>query len=195
MQLSSWVKSRSVVSSFIQDGLDVKMLTGDGAGGANAIAEEVGLSGKNIRYQFLPEDKLHFVSSMLGLSKRKGNLFIKKELFVFVGDGVNDAPALAVAEIGVAMGAGAALSMEFSDINLMDSNLSKLPFSMEIGKKVLTTVKENIFSTVLAKSVVIAFTFAGKMILLGAMTADVGPMLLVSMSGMKLLPSTSSGVS
>ena len=187
-------EARNVVSILRQDGLNVMMLTGDGAGAANSIAEEVGLPQTSIRYQFLPEDKLHFVASMLGFSKLKGSLFTRKELLLFVGDGVNDAPALAVADIGVAMGAGAALSMEVSDVTLMDSNLSKLLFSMKIGKKVLRTVKENILFSVLAKFVVIAFTFAGQMTLLGAIAADVGVMLLVSLNGMKLLPSSASEV-
>lgn len=82
-------EARSVVTTLISDGFNVMMLTGDGDGAANAIAKKVGLPDESVRSQFLPEDKLHFVSSMLGLSKRKGNLFSKKELLLFVGDGVN----------------------------------------------------------------------------------------------------------
>ena len=184
-------EARSVVTTLTEIGVNTMMLTGDGEGAAISIGEEVGIPQENIRYQFLPEDKLHFVASMLGLSKRKGNLFSKKELLLFIGDGVNDAPALTVADIGVAMGAGAALSMEVSDVTLIDSNLSKLLFSIETGHKVLRTVKENILLSIIAKIVVIALTLDGKMNLLGAITADVGVMLLVSLNGMKLLPSQS----
>jgi Cd2+/Zn2+-exporting ATPase len=99
-----------------------------------------------------------------------------------------DAPALAVADVGVAMGAGAALAMEMSDVTLMDSNLSKLLFSIKMGTKVIMTVQENIFFSVFVKMLVIALTFAGKMTLLAAIAADVGVMLLVSLNGMKLLP-------
>ena len=99
-----------------------------------------------------------------------------------------DAPALSVADIGVAMGEGAALAMEISDVTLMDSNLEKLLFSIKIGTKVIMTVQENIAFSIAAKLVVIALTLAGKMTLLGAIASDVGVMLLVSINGMKLLP-------
>jgi len=99
-----------------------------------------------------------------------------------------DAPVVAVADVGVAMGAGAALAMEMSDVTLMDSNLSKLLYSIRMGTKVVMTVQENIAFSVAIKLIVIALTFAGKMTLLAAIAADVGVMLLVSLNGMKLLP-------
>mmetsp|Transcript_23968 Transcript_23968/g.29147 ORF Transcript_23968/g.29147 Transcript_23968/m.29147 type:complete len:152 (+) Transcript_23968:121-576(+) len=89
---------------------------------------------------------------------------------------------------GVAMGAGAALSMEISDVTLMDLHLSKLLFAIETGAKVIKTVKENIFLSTISKFLVIALTFPGKMTFLTAIAADVGVMLLVSLNGMKLLP-------
>ena len=86
------------------------------------------------------------------------------------------------------MGEGAALAMEVSDVTLMDSKLDKLLFSIKMGTKVVTTVKENIAVSIAAKIVVIVLTFAGKMTLLGAIASDVGVMLLVSINGMRLLP-------
>lgn len=86
------------------------------------------------------------------------------------------------------MGEGAALAMELSDVTLMDSNLSKLIFSIKMGRKVIMTVQENIAVSVIAKLIVIFLTFAGRMTLLGAIASDVGVMLLVSINGMKLLP-------
>eukprot|EP00586_Coscinodiscus_wailesii_P017130 CAMPEP_0172519442 /NCGR_PEP_ID=MMETSP1066-20121228/291418_1 /TAXON_ID=671091 /ORGANISM="Coscinodiscus wailesii, Strain CCMP2513" /LENGTH=1043 /DNA_ID=CAMNT_0013302033 /DNA_START=55 /DNA_END=3186 /DNA_ORIENTATION=+ len=182
-------EAKDVITELVNErGCNIMMLTGDGDGAARAIAEEVGLPGECVRSQFLPEAKLHFVSSLLASSKRTGHIFSEKELLLFIGDGVNDAPALAIADIGVAMGAGAALSMEISDVTLMDSHLSKLLFAIETGAKVIKTVKENIFLSTISKFLVIALTFAGKMTLLAAIAADVGVMLLVSLNGMKLLP-------
>ena len=181
-------EAKGVISALLDDGVNILMLTGDSHSAAKVVASEIGLPEENIRSHFLPEDKLHLVSSLLDVSKRKGNAFSKKQLLLFCGDGINDAPALSIADVGVAMGEGAALALETSDVTLMDSNLTKLLFSMKIGKEVIVTVQENIAISVTVKLIVIALTFAGKMTLLAAISSDVGVMLLVSINGMKLLP-------
>ncbi len=134
----------------------------------------------------LPEDKLQFVESL----KRPERIAIcgQKRYVLFCGDGVNDAPALAAAEIGVSMGEGAAVALEMSDVTLMDSRLTKLPYVIQMGQRVLRTVKENIIMSFFAKLVVILLTFIGRMTLWSAIAADVGVMLLVTLNGMKLLP-------
>eukprot|EP00970_Alexandrium_tamarense_P003170 scaffold480_cov234-Alexandrium_tamarense.AAC.1 len=181
-------EAHDVVSSLVENGIEVIMLTGDGDGAAQAVGKEIGLPKSSIQSQLLPEDKLHFVSSLKGSPSNKyASLSGEKKLIMMVGDGVNDAPALAIADVGVAMGQGAALAMEMSDVTLMDSNLSKLLFSMKIGAKVITTVKENIVFSLVANSIAVVLTFAGKMTLLLAIASDVGVMLLVTLNGMKLL--------
>eukprot|EP00804_Cyclotella_cryptica_P008496 CCRYP_003996-RA/>CCRYP_003996-RA protein AED:0.18 eAED:0.18 QI:0/0.66/0.42/1/0.66/0.42/7/144/820 len=167
-------EAHHVVTALMDNGVKVVMLTGDGEGAALAVGEEIGLPDSSIQSQLLPEDKLHYVSD-------------QRNLVVFVGDGVNDAASLAVADVGVAMGHGAALALEMSDVTLMDSNLNKLLFSMKMGTKVITTVKENIIFSLVANATAIGLTFAGKMTLLLAIVCDVGVMLLVTLNGMKLL--------
>jgi len=178
----------AVVSSLLESGVEVIMLTGDGQGAARAIGKQIGLDESCIQSQLLPEDKLHYVSSLKGSSSnRHPSLSGKKKLILMVGDGVNDAPALSVADVGVAMGEGAALAMEMSDVTLMDSNLTKLLFSMEMGAKVITTVKENIAFSVVVNLIAIILTCFGKMTLLWAIVSDVGTLLIVTLNGMKLL--------
>ncbi|KAL3801669.1 hypothetical protein HJC23_013174 [Cyclotella cryptica] len=181
-------EAHHVVTALMDNGVKVVMLTGDGEGAALAVGEEIGLPDSSIQSQLLPEDKLHYVSALKDFSSQKSVFFTdQRNLVVFVGDGVNDAASLAVADVGVAMGHGAALALEMSDVTLMDSNLNKLLFSMKMGTKVITTVKENIIFSLVANATAIGLTFAGKMTLLLAIVCDVGVMLLVTLNGMKLL--------
>jgi len=181
-------EAKDVVSSLMQVGIEVLMLTGDGDGAAKAVAEQVGIADSDVHSQLLPEDKLHFVGSMVEPTPTRCAACRPRALVLMCGDGVNDAPALAVADVGVSMGEGAALAMEMSDVTLMDSNLRKLLYSIKMGIKVLLTIRENIVLSLLAKLIVVGLTFAGYMTLLIAIAADVGIMLLVTLNGMKLLP-------
>jgi Cd2+/Zn2+-exporting ATPase len=168
------------------------MLTGDLDSAARAVASRVGIPESAVYSELLPEDKLHLVGASLDRNQRR--LFEVRRV-LFVGDGINDAPALATADIGVSMGEGAAVSMEMSDVTLMDSNLTKLQVVLDMGRRVRRTVRENIALSLLCKLAVVCLTFLGYMTLMYAIASDVGVMLLVTLNGMKLLPSATEAAS
>ena len=181
-------EAREALDDLRSAGIDVYMCTGDSDVTANAVAKEVGIPGLCVNSQLMPEDKVNFVRSLKRPEREQLALLRKKEYVLFCGDGVNDAPALAVVDVGVSMGEGAAMALELSDVTLMDSQLTKLPYVIKMGRRVLRTVKENIVISFVAKLAVILLAFMGKMTLLYAIAADVGVMLLVTLNGMKLLP-------
>ena len=185
-------EAREVIKSLKKLGIEPTMLTGDNMDSARAIGAQVGLCDDHILSQLLPEEKLKFVQNMkdgsAGGSSVFGNPFKPKRLVLMCGDGVNDAPALATADVGVAMGAGAALAMETSDVTLLDSNLDKLLYSLLMGRRVIRKIRENIIFSFIVKAIVVGFTLSGDAHLWAAIASDVGTMLLVTLNSMTLLP-------
>jgi len=153
----------------------VVMLTGDNASIAGAVAAEAGVA--EFRAGLLPREKLEAVREL----KKGGRV-------AMVGDGVNDAPALALADIGIAMGgAGTDTAIEAADIALMADDLARLPYAISLSRKALKTIKQNIAFALLIKAVFIAITFLGYGTLWMAVFADTGASLLVTLNGMRLL--------
>ena len=185
-------EAASVIRTVQDAGIETIMCTGDSDAAAHSVAAEIGIPRAFVNSQLLPEDKLHFVGSLKRPQPKNFLLYWQKRHVMFVGDGVNDAPGLAVADVGVSMGEGAAMAMETSDVTLMDSNLTKLPYVIQMGRRVVSTVHENIMVSLISKLIIVALTFMGKMTLLFAIAADVGIMLIVTLNGMKLLPSRAS---
>ena len=190
-------EAKDVIASFHKLGIDTIMLTGDNTKAATSIGQGLGLTEKQIRSQLLPHEKLEIVKELIEEKKvdsAKSSCLQRRRhgLVLMCGDGVNDAPALAIAHVGVAMGAGAALAMETADVTLLDSNLTKLLKVVKLGRRVNRTILENVVFSFVAKAVVMGFAFAGYSSLWAAIGSDVGAMLLVTANGMKLLPSKKS---
>ncbi|MFZ5645548.1 MAG: heavy metal translocating P-type ATPase [Bacillota bacterium] len=169
--------SRAAVEGLRRAGIEhVVMLTGDNAGTAEAIAGELGIS--QYRAELLPENKLDTIQS---LKRQYGKV-------AMVGDGVNDAPALAAATVGIAMGgAGTDTALETADIALMADDLSKLPYAMDLSRRALKIIKQNIAFALLVKALFIAGTIGGITNLWMAVFADTGAALLVIANGMRLM--------
>ncbi|WP_437348611.1 heavy metal translocating P-type ATPase [Paenibacillus humicus] len=152
------------------------MLTGDNEGTARKIAAEAGVD----RYfaELLPEDKVTAVQRL----QEEG------QLVAMVGDGINDAPALATANLGIAMGgAGTDTAMETADIVLMADNLEKLPHTMKLSRKALQIIKQNIWFSILIKVIALTLIFPGWLTLWAAVMSDTGAALVVILNSMRLL--------
>jgi Cd2+/Zn2+-exporting ATPase len=154
----------------------VVMLTGDTQLVAEAIGEAVGID--EIHASLLPEDKLDAVAAM----QRDGHTV------AMVGDGVNDAPALATADIGVAMGAaGSAVAVETADIALMGDNLMKLPESVSLAKRTVNVMRQNIFIALATVVALLVGVFAGGVTMSIGMLVHEGSVLVVILNAMRLM--------
>ncbi|WP_455662691.1 heavy metal translocating P-type ATPase [Pradoshia sp.] len=152
------------------------MLTGDNKRTAEAVAKQVGV--KDVCAELLPEEKLSF---MKDLRKEYGHV-------AMIGDGVNDAPALAAASVGVAMGgAGTDTALETADIALMADDLDKLPYTIQLSRKALKIIKENIIFSLGIKALALILVIPGWLTLWIAIFADMGATLIVTLNSLRLL--------
>ncbi|GLI95848.1 hypothetical protein LMG27198_48400 [Methylocystis echinoides] len=152
------------------------MLTGDNRVTAEAIAREVGVD--EVYAELLPEDKVKKIDELVG---RYG-------VVAMVSDGVNDAPALARASLGIAMGAiGSDAAIETADIALMTDDISRLPWLVHPAKRTLAIIRQNIAFSLGVKAIFMALTFAGLATLWGTIAADVGASLLVIANALRPL--------
>ncbi len=159
---------------------DIIMLTGDRKEVAEAVAEELGIS--RVYSSLLPGDKLEKVEDLL---KKNTD---KKHKLVFVGDGINDAPVLARADIGIAMGGlGSDAAIEAADVVIMNDEPSKIAKGIRLAKRTLAIATQNIVFALLVKVVVLTFTVFGMVNMWAAVFADVGVTLLAIANAMRNL--------
>ena len=155
------------------------MLTGDAQGAAQAVAAQVGVD--EVHAQLLPGDKVDQVERLLKEKRPHRTL-------VFVGDGVNDAPVLSRADIGVAMGAmGSDAAIEAADVVLMDDDLTKLPRAVAIARKTMRIVKENTVFAIGIKFLVLGLAAIGHANMWMAVFADVGVCILAILNAGRML--------
>ena len=169
--------ARAAVEAIRRAGVErVVLLTGDHEETARAIARAVGADA--YRAGLLPEDK---VGAIRELRDRYGKV-------AMVGDGVNDAPALAAASVGIAMGAaGTDVALEAADVALMADDLAKVAVAIGLSRRALATIRQNVAFSILVKAAFLALTIPGLVTLWLAIFADVGTSLLVTLNGMRLL--------
>ncbi|MFN3372922.1 MAG: HAD-IC family P-type ATPase, partial [Chloroflexus sp.] len=166
------------IATLRDQGLRVVMLTGDEPATAERIAGELGVN--EVRAGLLPEDKAQAVSE---LRRPDGAV-------AMVGDGINDAPALASADVGIAIGAdagGTTQAMETADITLLGGDLRQLLFAVALSRRTMRTIVANVAFSIGIKLLFIALVLAGLGTMWMAVLADVGASLLVTLNGMRLL--------
>lgn len=168
--------SRAAVADLQSLGVHVVMLTGDNAHTAAAVAHSVGI--QDARGSLLPEDKLTAIDE---LERGYGTVGM-------VGDGINDAPALARADIGFAMGAaGSDTALETADVALMDDDLRKIPDFMRISRRVHAVLVQNVAVALGIKAVFFGLALVGMATLWMAVFADMGASLIVVFNGLRLI--------
>ncbi|HOM73290.1 MAG TPA: cation-translocating P-type ATPase, partial [Armatimonadota bacterium] len=169
--------SREAIMSLRRFGIrKTIMLTGDNSTTARAVADRLGID--DVEAELLPEDKVNRIRDLVARHKH----------VAMIGDGINDAPALAAASVGIAMGgAGTHAALETADVALMADDLSMLPYGIKLSRASLRTIKQNIAFSVLVVITLVVMTLAGWLNLTAGIIGHEGSALLVIANGMRLL--------
>ena len=167
--------AKSAISRMKAQGLTTAMLTGDGQASADAVAQEVGID--EVRARLLPQDKL---SALTDIREKRGAV-------MFVGDGINDAPVLAGADVGAAMGSGADAAIEAADVVFMNADLASIPISIKIARKANIVSKENIVFALAIKILIMLLGLFGIASMWLAVFADTGVAMLCVLNSIRML--------
>jgi len=168
--------SQAIIRTLNDLGKNTILLTGDNATVAAVVGQTLGMD--DVRSNLLPGDKQEAVAA---LRQRYGSV-------AMVGDGINDAPALASADLGIAMGgSGSAQAMETADVVLMADDLDKLPFAIRLSRFANRLVRQNIIFSIAIKLLVMVIAFLGYAPLWMAVMADMGVSLLVTLNGLRAI--------
>ncbi len=171
-------ETKSVIAELAGMGVKTVMLTGDNEATAKKVASEIGLT--DYKASLLPQDKVESIENMLG-EKKKG------DALCFVGDGINDAPALMRSDIGIAMGGvGSDAAIEASDIALMQDDLRGLPIAKKISRKTMRIVFENIIVSIAVKVLIMILSALGFASMWIAVIGDVGVAILAILNAMRV---------
>jgi Cd2+/Zn2+-exporting ATPase len=155
-------------------GVKIVMLTGDNRRTAQAIGEELGIE---VRAELMPEDKQRIVGEL----QRQGLTVAK------VGDGINDAPALAAADVGIAMGGGTDVALETADAAILHGHVGDVAAMIALSKRTMRNIAQNITIALGLKAVFLVTTIAGITGLWPAILADTGATVLVTINALRLL--------
>ena len=170
-------ESKEVISYLNSKGKTI-MLTGDNSSVANKVASYLNLT--SYKASLLPQDKVKEVENII---KNKG----KNDVVCYVGDGINDAPSLMIADVGISMGkVGSDAAIEASDVVITNDNLTKIKLSKRIAKKVITIVNENIYFAIGIKVLVLILSALGYAEMWLAIFADVGVSLLAILNSLRV---------
>ncbi|MBP9728611.1 MAG: heavy metal translocating P-type ATPase [Gammaproteobacteria bacterium] len=170
-------ESREAIQALKRAGIErVVMLTGDNKGAAKTIADSIGID--EYYAELLPENKVTQLESLVA----------RYRYVAMVGDGINDAPAMAASSLGIAMGAaGSDAAIETADIALMSDDLRKLAWLVSHAHRTLNIIKQNVIFSLVVKSAFVGLTFANKSTLWMAMLSDMGASFIVVSNGLRLL--------
>lgn len=168
-------EATQAVQGFQQEGIHVALLTGDNETVAKKVAEEVGIS--DYTASCLPEDKIQYVK----------NSQQKEQVVGMIGDGINDAPALANADIGIAMGSGSSVAMESSDVVIVKNNLAKLFYSFKLSHHLNRIIVGNVAFSIGVILILVILNLFGLLSLPLAVLFHEGSTILVILNGLRLL--------